>query len=304
MVHFAIAAPAIAGIIVFLTGIYLLFRNTTSLSSGEIRLAIATLFIAPPLATFGMEHLVIPKIIEQIVPAWLPARLFITYVVGVALIASSLSLISKKLLRLSTLLLGVMFLLFVLLMHIPAAVHEPHNRLGWLLVFRDSTFAFGGFALYRCASGRDDSPLWLELIRVWAGLAITFFGVQHMLHPECSPGVPSPRITPAWVPAPLLLSYVVGSVLIACGVAMLIRKRAVEAATITGHLMVFLTVCLYLPDALLPRSLASLVGTNYVFDTLLYGGMLLAIAKAISTPARKVPVEVLAPVSSSAAGVE
>lgn len=295
MAHLLIAAPAIAGTIIFLAGIGLWFFRPSS--RGDTRMALAILFIAAPLAAFGVEHLVIPREIMQIVPQWLPARLFITYFVGVALIAAALSLTARKVFRLSTFLLGIMFFLFVFLMEIPGSVSEPHNRLGWLIVFRDSTFALGGFVLFHCAGDRRDSPFWLQLVRIWTGLAITFFGVQHLLHPECTPGVPSERITPAWVPAPLLLSYAVGFILIACGLAMLLRKRTKEAATIAAYVMVFLTVLLYLPDALLPSARGNLQGTNYVFDTLLYGGVLLAIAEATAAPARVAPVEVLQPVS-------
>src|SRR5277367_4392838 len=58
-----------------------------------------------PLAVFGAEHLTSPQTIMQLVPAWMPGKLFWTYFVGVALIAAALSFIFRVGIRLSATLL-------------------------------------------------------------------------------------------------------------------------------------------------------------------------------------------------------
>ena len=87
-----------------------------------------------------------------------------------------------------------------------------------------------------------------SIARVWTGMVLIFYGVEHMLHPEISPGVPSSRVTSAWVPLPLVIAYLTGILLIGFGIAMLVRKYAGSAGASAGLLMALLTLALYVPD--------------------------------------------------------
>jgi uncharacterized membrane protein len=112
---------------------------------------------------------------------------------------------------------------------------------------------------------------------------VIVFGVHHFVHPEFSPGVPDSRPTPSWVPAPHGFAYVVGIILTALGIAMLFRKRAALATILAGAVMTFLAVALFGPDLFLAKDVSQYItGINFVFDTLLFAGTLLVIARAIS----------------------
>jgi len=79
-----------------------------------------------------------------------------------------------------------------------------------------------------------------------------------------------------------VLAYVVGTLLIVFGVAMVVRKHAALAGKYAGVLMLLLTAVLYVPQSFLARGVAEQVtALNFVFDTLLFGGTMLVIAKAI-----------------------
>ena len=54
------------------------------------------LFFAMPMGVFGTEHLVDTAEIAALVPSWMPAHLFWTYLVGIALIAAALSITLKR----------------------------------------------------------------------------------------------------------------------------------------------------------------------------------------------------------------
>ncbi|HEY4050161.1 MAG TPA: hypothetical protein VGM27_25140 [Acidobacteriaceae bacterium] len=62
------------------------------------------------------------------------------------------------------------------------------------------------------------------IARLWTGFVVIFFGLQNLLYPQYSPGVPNARPTAAWVPLPLLLAYLTGAILVTLGTAMLLRK--------------------------------------------------------------------------------
>ena len=109
--------------------------------------ALCPTFFAMPLAVFGAEHLAGDKGIMELVPAYLPWRPFWFYLVGVALVAAALSIATRILVRWSGLLFGIMMFLFVAMLHFPGALADPHERIGWVIVFRETSFGGGGWAL-------------------------------------------------------------------------------------------------------------------------------------------------------------
>ncbi|MGC2111840.1 MAG: DoxX family membrane protein [Candidatus Korobacteraceae bacterium] len=248
--------------------------------------ALACVFFAAPLAAFGAEHLTDASDIAQLIPAWVPAHLFWAYFVGVALIAAGLSLSLKRYLRLTGALTALMFFLFVAMMHIPGVVANPRDRISWAIAFRDLSFGSGALALAgamspRSSPGRDNAAI--AVARIFLGVAMIVFGVEHFLHPGFVPVVPLDKMIPAWVPLPHLWAYLTGTVLLIAGVAILINRRTRDAAVLAGLEIVLVTLFLYVPILAMARGDKEiLVGVNYVFDTLLFGGAVLLLAMATS----------------------
>lgn len=77
---------------------------------------------ALPFAIFGLFHFMSAGDMAGMVP--LPGAVFWVYLTGVALLAAALSLIIEKKVRLAGLLLGIMLLIFVLSIHLPAVMGE------------------------------------------------------------------------------------------------------------------------------------------------------------------------------------
>ena len=112
------------------------------------------------------------------------------------------------------------------------------------------------------------------LIRVGRGIVAVvfiFYAIEHFLFPRNVPGVPLEKMIPAWWPAPVLLSYFVGIVLLVAGVGLLVRRTIRIAAAGSGTVLVLLTVFFYLPIFLMEMHTPLAVeGINYVGDTLLF----------------------------------
>jgi uncharacterized membrane protein len=249
--------------------------------------AFGPIFVAASLAAFAGEHLTAAAILAALVPKWLPARLFIAYFVGVAHLAAALSFVARRYVRLSAICLAVMFALFVLLMDLPAALAQPTTRIFWILAARQTTFAIGALALFGTnimARWPNVSTTVATIARIWTASVLVFYGIEHVFHPEYAPGVPSSVLTAAWVPLPDAIAYTTGILLIGFGIAMFAEKYAAAAAARCGLLMVLLTLALYVPQFFLARSVAQRVmAINFVFDTLLFAGMMLVISRAILT---------------------
>ncbi|MGA3186975.1 MAG: hypothetical protein ABSF22_07665 [Bryobacteraceae bacterium] len=244
-------------------------------------ITLGCVFYAVPLAVFAEEHFGAARDMQNMIPAWVPAHLFWAYFFGYAQLAAATSLILRKFVGWSSALLGLMFLLFVSMIHIELAFANPKDRFTWTVVLRDLSFAAGAWAL----AGLHLRSKWMILFgRIVIAIAVIYFGVQHFLHPEFAPGVPLPKMTPSWVPFPSAWGYLAGAILLASGIGLAVNKTSRTAAAVIGALMTFFTVFLYLPILILLRDGSTPQITeaiNYVADTLLYAGTALLLASAL-----------------------
>ncbi|HEV7556728.1 MAG TPA: hypothetical protein VGO00_14785 [Kofleriaceae bacterium] len=280
----------IAGSLALLVGL-VLYRAEISRASGPDRiLVLGYVFVAAPLAVFGTEHMLATRLLVGLVPSWMPAPMFWTYFVGVALFAAAASLVARKLVGWSALLLAVMFFTFVLSMDVPGVIDSASERLPWTLMLRETAFAGGALALAgsaRTGNARLSGVL-IAIGRTCVAVPLIVYAVEHFAFPAFAPGVPLKKLTPAWVPVRELWAVVVGAILLVAGVAMLINRRTRLAAAVVGAVMTFLTLVLYFP--LLVQAWGTpqaLEGLNYVADTLLFGGTVLLVGIAAGGETRR-----------------
>ncbi len=294
----AVLCPALLGISFLAAGMVTYRRDLDAAPSRQTfaLVALGPTFVAASLAAFAGEHFTAAASLAQLVPKWLPDRLLIAYVVGVAHLAAALSFVARRYIRWSSISLAIMFALFVLLMDLPGAISHPATRIFWSLAARQATFAIGALALFasEIRIGRPRPARRIAAVaRIWTACVLVFYGLEHLLYPQFAPGVPSMVPTATWVPLPQVIAYATGVLLIAFGVAMFVEKYASVAAALCGLLMTLLTLALYVPQFFLARGDPERVtAINFVFDTLLFAGMLLVISRAISETASR-PISAL-----------
>src|ERR1700719_487420 len=276
----------LAGLIYLVAGVFILRKEISAARGWDKLIALGCPFFAAALAAFAPEHFYGgPEYIQNMDPSWMPVRSFWPYFVGCALLAAATSLTVRKFVRLSSTLLGLMFFLFVCMIYLPSLLAHLKNRLAWILVLRDMSFAAGAWALAGL-HGRGPSPRqskWMILFgRIVLAIAAIFFATQHFLHPEFAPGVPLPKVTPAWVPLPRFWDYLTGAILFLAGAGLPINKKARTAAASIGLLMAILTLLLYVPILAMASQPSQInEGINYVADTLLFAGAALLVASAL-----------------------
>jgi uncharacterized membrane protein len=282
--------PYLFGAVILAIGLLMAGKQFTQARGIHKLVAVGPVFIAAPMAVFAAEHFTATKILAGMVPGWIPGHMFWALLVGVCLVAAALSIAAKQQAWLSAALLGVMILLFVLLIHIPNVAGAPHERLLWVVALRDLTFSAGAFCLAAAEkeAWRPQDRHWVVAVaRLVIGVVIVFMGVEQILHPELVPGVPLLKSTPVWIPAHLLWGYVSGVVYVICGVSLVIKKQARLAATWLGLFILLLVILIYVPIVVAnPSDIANAL--NYLADTLLLNGTILALAGALdadSSPA-------------------
>ncbi len=281
-----------AGILLFLVALWAARTDLAQARGLDKVVALDNLWFAAPLAVFGALHLSAAHGLMTMVPAYMPWRLFWAYFFGFALLAASLSIATKIQVRWSGLLFGIAMFLIVVMLMIPGVIASPRDRFTWTLVFRESSFGGGAWILAGNAlreqsrkqgRGQGGSKL-ISIGRVLVALAAIFFGVQNSLHTANVPGVPLEKPMPSWIPAHALIGWLTGAILVVAGVCMLLNKKTRMAATYLGTWLVLLVVFIYGPILIAalanPSTDVRVEGINYVFDTMLFAGAVLALASA------------------------
>jgi uncharacterized membrane protein len=248
----------------------------------EKLVACAPAFFAVPLAMFGAQHLSDARAIMQLVPKWMPWRLFWAYFVGFALFAAALSILLKRKIRLSATLLGIMFFIFVATMDLPGVARQPGNRFSWAFMLRELSFGAAAWALAGTQmelQGARGASVMKAIGRYVIAIGALFYGVENILHPGFAPVVPLEKPTPTWVPGHLLWAYFAGAVLLVTGAMLLVNRKTRAAATFLGAVALLVTLCVYMP--VLVATPLDIDPLNYFADTLFYAGAILLLAGAM-----------------------
>jgi uncharacterized membrane protein len=261
-----------AGVAALVVGLVLVRSRFAAASGTGKILVLGPVFEAVALAIFAAEHFLAARDLAGLVPHWLPGALFWAYFVGAALLAAAISFILWKHVRWSALLLAVLFLIFVVTIDLPNLPAHVHERLFWTLTVRETAFAGGAMVLAGSLWVRWGAGIPLIILgRTFVAWTFLFYAVEHFLFPLFVPGVPLEKMTPAWVPAPALLSYIVGATLFAAGVGLMFRRTRRVAAASAGTMLLLLTVFFYIPILMMEiHSPLAVEGVNYVGDTLLF----------------------------------
>lgn len=257
-------------------------------ATGKI-LVLGPLCEAVALAEFAAEHFTAARALAPIVPHWLPFPLFWVYFFGVALLAAAVSFLLGRCLRWSAPLLALFFFLVVATVDLPNLAVEFHSRFFWILACRETCFGSGALVLAAASWPAGSGPR-IALARIGRTIVaaiIVFYAVEHFLHPLHVPGVPLEKLTPAWVPAPVLLAWFIGITLLLGGIGLFLRPHI--AAASAGTVLLLLTASFYLSILIAEFRTHPVDGLNYFGDTLLFASTVLLAGLAPDTQPALIP---------------
>ena len=80
---------------------------------------------------FGVDHFLALDLIASLIPAWMPAHIFLASLTGAAMIAAGVSIVTQWQGGLGAFGLGMVFLLFVLTLHLPRILAAPASPDEW-----------------------------------------------------------------------------------------------------------------------------------------------------------------------------
>ncbi|MFZ3266694.1 MAG: hypothetical protein WA172_22005 [Terriglobales bacterium] len=96
---------------------------------------------------FGIQHFMYAAFIASLITPWIPAKLFLAYFTGCVFIATGLAMLTNVKGSLGALWLGIMFLLWVLVLHGPLVLKALHNQAQWASLFVALGMSGSGFII-------------------------------------------------------------------------------------------------------------------------------------------------------------
>jgi uncharacterized membrane protein len=114
---------------------------------------------ALPMVIFGVQHFQFAPVIAGLIPSWIPGDLFWAYFTGAAFVVAALSIMLNRLGRLGATLLGIMFFLWVVVLHAPRVLASVHNGDEWSSAFVALTMSGGAFIVAGTLPDKDSARL-------------------------------------------------------------------------------------------------------------------------------------------------
>ncbi|MDP8205087.1 MAG: hypothetical protein P9L92_00345 [Candidatus Electryonea clarkiae] len=107
----------------------------------------ARIIYSVPLGIFGIMHFMAGHEMTGMVPAFMPGKIFWVYLTGIALIAATISIITKKHIKLASLLLALMLMIFVLTMHVPGLMNPDMMQMAMVSLLKDISLIGGALII-------------------------------------------------------------------------------------------------------------------------------------------------------------
>jgi uncharacterized membrane protein YphA (DoxX/SURF4 family) len=202
------------------------------------------IFVAVSLIVFGVQHFMYSGFVAGLVPDWMPKQLFWAYFVGVAFFAAAAGILTEMLARPAATLLGVMFFLFVLLLHIPRISLHSRDGNEWTSGFVALAMCGGAWVLASASPllERETADPFLKLGRYFFALAFVAFGIQHFVYAGYAAG-----LGPPWLLGRPVWACLAGVILVATGAAIVLRMKIPVAATLLATILFLFFLLFYVP---------------------------------------------------------
>jgi uncharacterized membrane protein len=128
---------------------------------------IGRILFALPFGILGLNHFLMKSYYLGMVSTFIPGGGYTIIITGLALIAACISIIAKKYIQLSCMLLALLLFIFILTIHVPAlfdptevtilSMHTKFSTLAFIELLKDASLMGG--ALMIAGMYKDDKPV-------------------------------------------------------------------------------------------------------------------------------------------------
>lgn len=208
--------------------------------SNNIYLQIGRLFFAIAMFAIGIVHLVTGNFPTGLLPVTsaYAGKIVLVYASGIALILAGILVASKKYTYPGAALAAVIWLVWLLVFHLPQLAMTYNSPFEWTPTFEVALF-FGGSLILMGFTQQQNNRYKLTLIGSYiVGVAILVFAVLHLIYLQFITTLLLP-----WMPFKLFWAYVVMIAFFAAAISILIRIWLRLSSALLG-LMFFIWFCI------------------------------------------------------------
>lgn len=120
---------------------------------------VGRILFALPFLAFGINHFLMVDFYTGSVTSFIPVHGYAVMLTGAAMIAAAISIITKKFMQLSTTLLAVLLLIFIVTIHIPGLFDEEGWKMAMIMLLKDTSLMGGSILLAgACAQQNTEAP--------------------------------------------------------------------------------------------------------------------------------------------------
>jgi uncharacterized membrane protein len=114
---------------------------------------IGRILYALPFAAFGINHFIMKDFYMGELTSFIPFGGYMIMLTGLLMIATSVSIITKKYVRLSTLILAGLLFLFIATIHIPQLFDPEKNMIAFISLLKDISLMGGSLMIAGMTEG-------------------------------------------------------------------------------------------------------------------------------------------------------
>jgi putative oxidoreductase len=108
---------------------------------------IGRILFALPFAVFGINHFIMMDYYLGIITSFIPLGAYTIILTGIMLIAVSISIIMKKFIKFSTIILAVLLFLFIATIHIPHLISGNDQTITLIALLKDISLMGGSLMI-------------------------------------------------------------------------------------------------------------------------------------------------------------
>jgi putative oxidoreductase len=119
---------------------------------------IGRILFAIPFAIFGINHFLMTDYYLGMLTSFIPLGAYTIILTGIMLIAASISIISKKFVKLSTICLAILLFIFIVTIHIPHLLHDTDKTITIIALLKDVSL-MGGSLMIAGIYSEEEKPV-------------------------------------------------------------------------------------------------------------------------------------------------
>ena len=210
-------------------------------------------FYAAGIIGIGLIHFVLPGVRPIMAP--LPPEDvwgWLGYAVAVVLASAGIALLLNKESRIASIVLAIVFLLFLFIGHLPNRLqHHPEMLAYWTDAIKLLALTGGAMVMYHTGDSAKAPSMQKVFDRVaWYGkylyaFMLTMFGIGHVVNADFVKS-----IVPTWIPGNLFWTYLTGVALIGAGVSIFINVKVRQIMLLLSIMLFTWLIVVHLPPTI------------------------------------------------------